>query len=416
MPDIVLILVGLIAGAALAIVVMILSRRREQARQALREKDEAEARAQAQAAQLEFMRTSFAALSRDALAANSDDFLKLARTRLEQQTREAGAELEGKKKLIDAGVDGVNKKLGALHELLHQFDKQQREAHGSLTGHMERATNATNQLQKTAATLREALANPKRRGQWGERMAEDVLRLAGFVENVNYKRQAQLPNRRIPDFTFPLPSDRVIHMDVKFPLDNYLKRSDTKDPAQQQKFTQQFLRDVRTNIKQVTDRDYINPEAGTLDFVIVFIPNEQVYGFIHEQDPSILDDAMRMKVVLCGPLSLYAILSVIRQSAENFRLEKASRDILAILGSFRKQWLAYSTTMSKMGDRLAAATEQYEDLVGTRTRMLDRQLQKIEALESAVEPRSIDKSTVLPDSPPTDAPPKSHGKKTQTDP
>jgi DNA recombination protein RmuC len=294
-------LAGLAIGTALSLGAWFMMRKRERAMQDQLVAQEEERRARDQADSLELIRTSFAALSREALSANSDEFLKLARTRLEQQAREAGAELDGKEKLIDASVEGVNKKLTSLNDLLHQFDKQQRESHGALKGHMERATVATNQLQNTTAQLREALANPKRRGQWGERMAEDVLKLAGFVENVNYRKQTQLANRRIPDFTFPLPSDRIIHMDVKFPLDNYLKLAAAEDDAQRDQYAQQFIKDVRGKIKQVTDREYINPAEGKVDYVLVFIPNEQVYGYIHEHDSTILDDALRMKVVLCSP-------------------------------------------------------------------------------------------------------------------
>jgi DNA recombination protein RmuC len=110
---------------------------------------------------------------------------------------------------------------------------------------------------------------------------------------------------------------------------------------------------------------------------------EQVYGFIHEHDPFLLDEALRQKVVLCSPLTLYAVLAVIRQAAENFRLEQTSREILSLLGAFRKEWPRYSEVMERMGKRLEEAMKQYEALASTRTRKLERQLDKIEDLRSA---------------------------------
>ncbi len=87
----------------------------------------------------------------------------------------------------------------------------------------------------------------------------------------------------------------------------------------------QFLRDVRTRIKEVTTRDYINPEDNTLDYVLVFIPNEQVYAFINQNDPEIMDEALKSKVILCSPFTLFAILAVIRQSIDNFSMDKDGR-------------------------------------------------------------------------------------------
>ena len=60
-------------------------------------------------------------------------------------------------------------------------------------------------LSSTTQSFREALANPNARGQWGERMAEDVLRHAGFIEHVNYEKQVVVEGAGIPDFTFLLP-------------------------------------------------------------------------------------------------------------------------------------------------------------------------------------------------------------------
>ncbi len=376
-------LVGVVLGAAIGVALVLLRRRaeRELAQRLL--DDMQKGKADELASMLEQVKAAFGALSRDALSANTDDFLKLAKTKFEQQTTQADQTLETKKKLIDARLEDVAKRLTEFNGLVQQIEKQRAETHGNLRGQLEKATQATNRLHETTGQLREALASPKRRGQWGERMAEDVLRLAGFVEDVNYRKQKKLSEGGIPDFTFMLPDNQCVHMDVKFPLDNYLKVLEAPDDAARTASTQAFLRDVRTMIKGLTTRAYIDPAAGTVDYVLVFIPNEQVYGFIHEHDGTLLDDALRMKVVLCSPLTLYAILAVIRQSVDNFRLQRASTDILNLLAEFKKQWSKYVDGMDKMGDKLDAAVKEYQTLVGTRTRQLERQLDKIDDLREA---------------------------------
>ena len=200
------------------------------------------------------------------------------------------------------------------------------------------ATNTaeqTGKLQETTGQLKAALASTKARGQWGERMAEDVLRLAGFIEGVNYRKQKTLETVGTrPDYTFLLPQDLTVNMDVKFPLDNYMRYLDADGETDKERHKNQFIKDVRRRIKEVTTREYINPAENTVDYVIVFIPNEQVYAFINENDSSVLDEALKHKVILCSPITLYAVLAVIRQAVDNFNLEKTAAQIMSLLGTF----------------------------------------------------------------------------------
>lgn len=331
------------------------------------------------------LQTKFSALSREALSANTDDFLKLAKSRLEQQTALGDETLESKKKLIDARLEEMGTKLGTLNNLIQSVEKQRAESFGALQRNLETNADVTRRLQVTTGQLREALGSSQRRGQWGERMAEDVLRLAGFIEGVNYRKQQVLVDRGKPDFTFLLPGNRCVHMDVKFPLDNYLKVLDATEDAGRVQATDQFLKDVRKQIREVTGREYIDPSAGTVDYVLVFIPNEQVYGFIHEHDATLLDDALQSKVVLCSPLTLYAILAVVRQAVDNFRFEQGSKQILEHLVEFQKQWGRFVEVMDKMGRKLDEARNEFDELKGTRTKLLERQLDKIEDLRAARE-------------------------------
>jgi len=166
---------------------------------------------------------------------------------------------------------------------------------------------------------------------------------------------------------------------------------------EKESYKTQFLRDVKDRIKEVTTRDYINSEQKTVDYVIVFIPNEQVYAFINENDRTILDDAMRQKVIFCSPLTLYAILAVIRQAMDNFNLERTTHKILDILGVFEKQYQAFCLSLEKMGARIEDAKKEYDALTTTRKNQLDKQLKKIEDLrqEKGIPVLEDDKARLL---------------------
>ena len=288
---------------------------------------------------LENIKASFGNLSFDALSKSTEEFLKLAKSRLESEREISLKELDGKKGLIDQQLQQMTKKLENVSTVIKELEKDRVEKFGQLASHLNTATQQTTALMQTTSQLREALASTKVRGQWGERMAEDVLQLAGFIENVNYLKEKTIEGAGSrPDFTFFLPGNLKLNMDVKFPLTNYIKFLETDVEPEKVKFRSDFLKDVKARIKEVTSREYINPEQNTVDYVLLFIPNEQVYSFIHEQDSSILDEGLRNRVIFCSPITLFAVLAVIRQSVNNFALERTSNEILSLFGVFKKQW------------------------------------------------------------------------------
>jgi DNA recombination protein RmuC len=330
---------------------------------------------------VEGLKGTFASLSMDALSKNSEEFLRLAHQRLEAAAAMGEKDLEGKKELIDQTFNDMRAELGKVEDLMRELEKDRVDKFAKLSTNVDMMREEAMKLQQTTEHLRTALSGTKSRGQWGERMAEDVLRLAGFIEGVNYvKEKAQGAGR--PDYTFFLPQGMKVNMDVKFPLDNYLRFFDAKSDADKEGYKTQFLRDVKDRIKEVTSRDYIDPEQRTVDYVIVFIPNEQVYAFVNETDRELLDQALKQKVIFCSPLTLYAILAVIRQAMDNFNLERTAHKILLVLGAFEKQYQAFCFSLEKMGDKIDDAKKEFEFLMTTRRTQLDRQLKKVEDLRT----------------------------------
>ena len=239
-----------------------------------------------------------------------------------------------------------------------------------------RSQEQTARLASTTGALREVLASPKARGQWGERTADDVLRAAGLVEGASYVRQRATRHGTIPDVTFLLPGDRVLHMDVKFPVTNLLRHLDGGGPEH----LDAFRKDVRARLRELGGRGYIDPAGGTLDYVLLFVPNESIYAFLHEHDPGLLDDALARKVVLCSPLTLFAVLAVVRQAADAAALERTSGEVLAVLGTFLQEWDRFTDSLDKLGRAVDTIERAYGEVAGTRRRALERPLGRIDEL------------------------------------
>ena len=329
------------------------------------------------------IKESFNSISMEALDKSLKQNLEAAKSALSEQSAVSAKDIEGKKELIFKTYDSMKDELDKVNKLIKEFEGDRQKKYGELSNLLSSTGQELNRLQNTTTKLTTALVRSQVRGNWGERMAEDILRLSGFIQGVNYFKQKQLESSAgRPDFTFILPNEQKINMDVKFPFGNYWSFLESQIPDEKEKFKRQFLKDVRGHIKAITTRDYINPDDNTVDIVIMFIPNEQVYSFINENDQSILDVAISSKVALCSPLTLFAILAIIRQAIDNFNIERTANQILSLMGGFYKQWGMFMDGQERMGKRIEDAQKEYNKLVTTRRNQLERILDKIEDLRS----------------------------------
>ena len=311
-----------------------------------------------------------------------EQFGALATAAREQTT----SDLAAKKDVIDARLDQVHAEmrteLAKLSEMVTTLGRSSAENFGHVTNSLQAHAEIASTLADSTRALREALANPQARGQWGERMAEDVLRLAGFVENVNYVKQTQIDGGTgRPDYTFPMPKGHALYMDVKFPMASYLRYLEVGTNAERETHLKRFLNDVRLRVKELAKRDYSGEsDTPSVDYVLLFIPNEQLTGFIHEHDAGLIDEAMSQKVVLCSPLTLFAFLGVIRQAFDNFMIEQTSDEILQLLGTFSAQWRKYNEQVDSVKKKFDQVDRAFEQLTGPRRRQLEKPLRQLDEL------------------------------------
>lgn len=322
-----------------------------------------------------------------------DDALRHVQVALTGERERTDAHLDHKKELIDGSLEAMRAQLGELTRAIGTIERDRQRSFGELTEQLRVQTEGVAALTSTTQQLREALANVKARGQWGERMADDVLRLAGLIEGISYRKQKAMTNADgnsgIPDYTFFMPNRRVLHMDVKFPIDNYLRYFDATSELEQRSFRDQFLKDVRGRVRELVGRGYLDHD-NSVDCLLLLIPNEAVYAFVNEHDPQLIEMALRERIVVCSPLTLYAVLAVIRQAVENFALEQRANEILTLLASFELQWTKYSDQLDKVQRAFNSAHKSYDELMTTRTRALQRPLDKIAELRGGAELSLVD--------------------------
>jgi DNA recombination protein RmuC len=166
-------------------------------------------------------------------------------------------------------------------------------------------------------------------------------------------------------------------MDVKFPWSHYVTLFDADSPEQRKIEKKQFIIDVKIHIKEIAKREYIDPAGGTVDYVLMFIPNEGIYSYLNREGEGIIDFAMEKKVLVCSPLTLYAVLSMIRQSVENFKMETRASELQLLMQTFKKQWILFAEKMERVGKSINQAQTHFQELESTRSKQLERPVDKI---------------------------------------
>ena len=174
------------------------------------------------------------------------------------------------------------------------------------------------------------------------------------------------------------PTNRTI---VATKISRVKKYMAAKSESEKEAEKKAFLKDVRNRVKEVSKRSYIDPEGGTVDYVLLFIPNESIYAFLNQEDSTLIDFSLEHKIILCSPITLYAILSLIRQAISNFAMEKKAGEMQELVGLFRKQWAQFTGKIDSLGKSLTALSNHYDDLKGPRLRALEKPMDKISDLQ-----------------------------------
>ena len=324
-----------------------------------------------------------------------DELIKIANEKLKAENQDIKTDLSNKKTAIEDLIKQVKDEIKQNNKKVEDSDKERVGSFRALQQALEGHKTITEQLSATTEGLKKILSNNQLRGQFGEQVAEDLLRMSGFVNEIDYlKNKRQEDSSTRPDFTVLLPDGMKINVDAKFPYSNLQKMTETEDKSAKGEYLKAFEANIKEKIRQVTTRNYINPADNTVDFVIMFIPNEMIFSFIYDKLNHVWSDGMKQKVILAGPFNFTAVLRLIRQSYSNFKYQKNIHKIITFIKVFEEEFRKYNEEFEKIGIRIEALSEQYDKVDSTRTKQLIKTVDKIKLEES--ESNLISESSISP--------------------
>jgi len=303
----------------------------------------------------------------------NESLIRMADQKLGAESSKSRIDLENKRAEIERLVKQIQEDLKESKKELEVSEKDRISSFSALKNSLDEYKKITEQLSVSTENLKKVLSNNQLRGQFGEQVADDLLKMAGFVVGQTYTRQ-ESENGARPDFTVYLPDKTKINVDAKFPYTSLQRMTETDDVDAKKRYMKQFESDIKEKIKQVTTREYISVEDGTVDFVILFIPNEMIFSFIYDKMPQIWEDAMSRKVILAGPFSFTAILRMVKQAYENFRVQENIFKIVGYIQAVEKEFDKFNEEFDKVGDRIEQLQKQYSEVSTTRVNQMRRKM------------------------------------------
>jgi len=286
-------------------------------------------------------------------------------------------DLANKQQVIEKLVGNLQKDLAERQKEIRGLEQDRVKKFSEITTTLTEHRKLTEDLKTSTEQLSKVLSDNQKRGAWGERIIEDLLQSGGLVEGVHYLRQTkQSASSLKPDITLLLPENRNIPVDVKFPYQAIQKISATESAQKKREYAKEFKTEVKTKIDKVAE--YINPADDTLDYAILFVPNEMIFSFINQSFPELIDYAIEQRVIIVSPFTFLIVASTVRESYRNFMIGGKLKKVVKYIDEFVGEWSRFRTEFDKFGRSIETLRTGYEQITTTRTRQMERKIDKIE--------------------------------------
>jgi DNA recombination protein RmuC len=321
---------------------------------------------------------------RDTFEKSVESFNNLQREKFSQMEARQDKLVEGTEKKLEEMRVIVDEK---LQKTLNERLGQSFELVGRQLESVQKGLGEMQTLAQDVGGLKRVLSNVKMRGGIGEvqlsLLLEQILAPEQYEANVRTKQGS-------PDtveFAIKLPGqDNAgsvvwLPVDAKFPRDVYehLQNAyDTGDPALVETAQKALENTIRKMARDIHDK-YIDP-PNTTGFAIMFLPFEGIYAEVVRK-ASLLEELQRTsKIVVTGPATLAAILNSLQMGFRTLAIQKRSSEVWKVLGAVKKEFENFGGMLSKAQNNIQTGLNQLDDVMGKRTRAIERKLRNVESL------------------------------------
>ena len=251
-------------------------------------------------------------------------------------------------------------------------------------------------LAEDVGGLKKVLGNVKTRGTFGEvqlaALLEQMLSPEQYEANVKTRKNAT----EFVEFAIKLPgkdgSKEPVYLpiDAKFPKDvyeQYIDAYEEGDTALIESTSRQLETTIKRMAKDIHDK-YIEPPYTT-DFAIMFLPFENIYAEVIRRTALVESLQKDFKIVVTGPTTLGAILNSLQMGFRTLAIQKRTGEVWSVLGAVKTEFGKFGGMLEKVQKNLQSAGDHLEEVMGKRTRAIERKLRQVEALPSEESQRML---------------------------
>src|SRR3989440_3036747 len=347
------------------------------------------------------LQETFAALSRQALDANTAHLVQLADQVLRRAQESSQAELDRRARAVEEMVRPVQESLGRVDEKIGKLEKAGDVSAARLAEQVRALAVQEEKLRGETAKLASALRAPAQRGRWGETQLRRTLELAGLRDHIDFDEQpvAQLADGVLrPDVAVRLPGGKTVLLDAKVPLEAYLKAIEAPE-AEREPHLQAHAAQLRAHIDALSRKQYWEAFAGSPEMAVLFLPSDGLLSAALEVDPALHEDAFARRIVLATPSTLLALLLTIAHVREQEAIASNAREIANEGRELHKRIADLSRHLAKLGRALESALKTYNGAVGSfDSRLLPaaRRFEELKASAVDVQLEPLAEMEVLP--------------------
>ncbi len=326
----------------------------------------------------------FKILAAESLAANSEQFLAMARSTLERESLIAKGDLEKRKLEIDHLVAPLSKKLEEYQTHLQRLETDRVRSYSAVEAELKRVVEVGATLNQETAALKNALKKPHVRGRWGEVQLRNCIELAGMSEHSDVTFQDSNTDedgqRLIPDLTVRMPGGRVVIVDAKTPIDAFISSLEATSDEVRAAELARHGRHVKDHVKKLSQKAYSEHLKNSADFTVMFLPNESFLYAALESEPDLVEFAIQKKILIATPPTFIGLLKVIRYGWNEERLAENAQKISEAGIELHRRVADFLEAYVGIGKHLDRARQEYEvGLARVQSRILP-QARKLESL------------------------------------
>ncbi len=328
------------------------------------------------------------------LTKTNEDKIERMTQATEQKLDKMRETIESKLKTIqEDNSQQLEKMRQTVDEKLHKtLEQRLGESFKIVSERLELVHKGLGEMQNLAigvGDLKKVLSNVKTRGILGEVQLENILDQILTPEQYAKNVATKQGSRDHVEFAIKLPgrddSGQAVYLpiDSKFPLENYYTLLDAYDKGNTvavEEAAKLLEANIKKSAKDIRDK-YIDP-PNTTDFGIMFLPVEGLYAEVVRRT-SLIEILQRdFKIIITGPTTLAALLNSLQMGFRTLAIEKRTSEVWNILGAVKTEFEKFGDVLKKAQDKIHQASTEIDDLVGVRTRQIQKKLKTIQEMPS----------------------------------